>query len=76
MKNIIDIIKAHMGSVGSYAAIVLSVIGVLLASGQIVEGSTVAVVLGFIVTILTTLGFKPVPVKPVTPEVSDTEKKD
>ena len=75
MKNIINWIKAHMGSVGSYAAIVLSVIGVLLASGQVVEGSTFAVVLGFIVTILTTLGFKPVPVKPEPAPEDKTEVK-
>lgn len=61
LQSLINWLKAHATSLSSVAAVALTVIGTLLASDLIPTGSSVAHALGFIVSILTVLGFKALP---------------
>lgn len=63
LQSIISWVKAHLSSFSSYAAVALSLVGVLMASGQFGPDSTAFHVLGGIVSVLTALGFKALPEK-------------
>lgn len=51
-------VKSHATSISSYVAAGISATGALLASGAIASGSTLYTVLGTIVCVGATLGFK------------------
>lgn len=61
MRKTLEWIRGHLSSLSSVMAIVLTVTGTLLASDIIPTDSTVAHVLGFVMVVLTTLGFKALP---------------
>lgn len=58
MSALLNFIKSHATSVSSWAAVLLTVIGTLLASGIIGPGTALYQVLGGIVSALTALGVK------------------
>lgn len=58
MDRLIAYLKAHATSLGSYAAVVLTLASTLLASGVIGPDTTAYHVLGYVAAVLTALGFK------------------
>ena len=70
MTTLLNYLKAHLTSISSWAAALLTIIGTLLASGVIGPGTTLYHVLGGIVSVLTVLGFKAIPVPSTAPATS------
>lgn len=61
-------VTRHLKSISSYTAVLLTVLGVLMASGALGTG-TLLHIAGYVVAIATALGFKslPPPAQPVVP---------
>jgi hypothetical protein len=69
METITKYVKAHMASISSWSAVVLTLISVSLASDLIPTGSSLYHVLGYVGAVLTALGFKALPA-PGSPTVT------
>lgn len=67
MQSIISFFRSHLSSVSSWAAVALTVLGTLLASGAIGPGTTLYHVLGGLVSALTALGVKSLSPSTATP---------
>lgn len=62
----IEYVLSHLKSASSYMAALLSIVGVLMASGLLGQG-TLLHIAGYLVAVLTTLGFKALPQPSVQP---------
>lgn len=67
----INFISAHLKSLSSYCAVLLTLLGTLMAAGVLGQGSLFHVV-GYLISVLTVLGFKALPQPATQPATTPT----